>query len=140
MGEIIHKNTRHFGDVLGFCSENSSMTCYDIEIPVDYNGIYKPELTQRGTQLVQLFRRVSPSIVDVWYQLVYRNKLHFTGRVHLTFLLFRTLCRPFRASAILPLTACPLIVRYCCTVRFGRLPLSSLKNSMVSFDIALSFP
>ena len=138
--KIIYKHTRHFGDVLGLCSENSSVTCNNIEIPVDDNGIDKTKFPQRGTQLVQLLRRVRSGIVDVRYQPVYLDKLHFTGRVHLTFLLFKTLCRPFRASAILPFTACPLIVRYCCTVRFGRLPLSSLKNSMVSFDIALSFP
>lgn len=30
------------------------MTCYDVEIPVDDNGIDKAELTKRGTKLVQL--------------------------------------------------------------------------------------
>ena len=47
------------------------MTGDNIEIPVDNNGIDKAELTQRGTQLVQLFRRVGSGIVDVRYQLVY---------------------------------------------------------------------
>ena len=44
--EVINKYARHFGDVLGFCGKNSSVTCYDVEIPVDYNGIYKAKLTQ----------------------------------------------------------------------------------------------
>ena len=135
--KIIYKHTRHFGDVLGFRSENSSMTCYDVEIPVDDNGIDKAELTKRGTKLVQLFRRMGSGIVDVWYQLVNRDKLHFTGRIHLPFLLFKTLCKPFLASMMLPLTACPLMVRYCCAVRFGRLLLSSLKNSIVSLGIII---
>ena len=44
--KVIHKNAGNFGDVLGFCGENSSVTCNNIEVPVDYNGIDKPELTQ----------------------------------------------------------------------------------------------
>ena len=44
--EIIHEHARHFGDVLGFRSKNSSVTCDNIEIPVYNNGIDKAELTQ----------------------------------------------------------------------------------------------
>ena len=57
--------------------EDSAMSRYDVELPVDDDGIHKAELTERGSQLGDLLPRVRSCVVYIRHELSDGDKLHF---------------------------------------------------------------
>ena len=55
---MIRKNTRDFLDVFLSGSDNSAVSCNDIQLTVNDDRIYKAELSQTGTELIDLLRGV----------------------------------------------------------------------------------
>ena len=55
------------------------MTCNDIVLTVNDDGIDKAKLPNGGSQLIDLLLGVGPGIVLIRNQLGDRHKLHFTG-------------------------------------------------------------
>jgi len=53
------------------------MSCYDVELLVDDDGIDKTELTERRTQLGNLLLRVCSGVIHIRDELSDGDKLHF---------------------------------------------------------------
>ena len=55
-GEVVSKDARHLGDAFLLGSKNTTVTGNNAIVTVDDDGIDKAELTQRGTEFVDLLR------------------------------------------------------------------------------------
>ena len=75
--EVIHEYTRNLLDVLLLRGEDSAMSRYDVELPVDDGGIHEAELTERRTQLGDLLLRVGAGVIHIRDELSDGDKLHF---------------------------------------------------------------
>ena len=53
------------------------MSRYDVELPVDDDGIHKAELPQRRAQLGDLLLRVGTGVIHIRDELSDGDKLHF---------------------------------------------------------------
>ena len=75
--EVIHEYTRNLLDVLRLRGEDSAMSRYDVELPVDDDRIHEAELTERRTQLGDLLLRVGAGVIHIRDKLSDGDKLHF---------------------------------------------------------------
>ena len=66
-GEMVNEHTRHFLDAFRLRRHNSAVSGNNGQIPVNDDGINKPELTQRRTEFQNLFLTVGSGIVCVRY-------------------------------------------------------------------------
>ena len=81
-GEMVGIYTRHFLDAFLLRRHQATMTCDDIVFPVDDDRIDEAELTQRGTELLDLLRRVGASFVYLRDELVSAGKLKVNRGYH----------------------------------------------------------
>ena len=82
--EVVGKDARHLGDAFLLGGKNTTVTGNNAIVTVDDNGIDEAELTERGAELIDLFRAVCPGVVDIRHQLCNGNELHFGRCFHQT--------------------------------------------------------
>ena len=75
--EVIHEYTRNLLDVLLLRGEDSAMSRYDVELPVDDDRIDKTKLPQGRAQLGDLLLRVGAGVIHIRDELSDGDKLHF---------------------------------------------------------------
>ena len=80
--EVVGKDARHLGDAFLLGGKNTTVTGNNAIVTVDDNGIDEAELTERGAELIDLFRAVCPGVVDIRHQLCNGNELHFGRCFH----------------------------------------------------------
>ena len=69
-GEVVSKYTRHLGDTLFTGSKNTTVTGDNAIVTVDDDGIDEAELSERGSELVDLGRRMCLGIVRIGDELI----------------------------------------------------------------------
>ena len=82
IGQVVNVDTRHFRDAFLLRRHQATVTCDDIVFPVDDDRIDEAELTQRGTELLDLLRRVGAGVVYIRDELVGADKLKVSRCFH----------------------------------------------------------
>ena len=83
-GEVVGKDAWHLVDTFLPGGKNTTVTGNYAIVTVDDNGIDEAELTQRGSELVDLLWTVSSGVVDIRYQLRNGDELHLGRCFHQT--------------------------------------------------------
>ena len=125
VGQVVNIDTRHFRDAFLLRRHQATVTCDDIVLPVDDDRIDETELTQRGTQLFYLLRRVSAGVIYIRDELVGADKLKIGRCFHV----YLTSCCGEAAPSYRPAESrriwlCSSASRYQKSHTRGRLPAS----------------
>ena len=81
---MVSEDARHLGIAFLLGGKNTTVTGNYAIVTVDDDGIDKAELSQRGTELIDLLRAVCPGVVDIGNQLRDGDELHFGRCFHQT--------------------------------------------------------
>ena len=83
-GQVVGKDAGHLSDAFLFCCEDTPVARDDTVVTIDDDRVYKTELPQRGSELVDLLRGVGAGVIDIRNESVDRDKFHFSGGSHRT--------------------------------------------------------
>ena len=81
--QMVGKDARNLCDAFFLRRKNTTVAGDNAKVTVDDHGIDEAELSQRGAQLIYLFRGVGTRVIDIRHQLCNRNELHFSRCLHI---------------------------------------------------------